>query len=177
MKPALLFSIGLILALCNSAAAQTPAGSPAGMISKYRLQHGEGRVTVDRALTRLAQEQAAAMASRDTLDHSVLAPFHARVSATGSERAAENIAYGHESFAKTLNQWIESPGHRKNLLMQGASRIGIASAKSSRTSRTYWAMVITAGRKPSTQQAAKHQTQRRAAKRRACRISILNLCL
>jgi uncharacterized protein YkwD len=58
---------------------------------------------VDRTLTRVAQEQAAAMASRDVLDHGVIAPFSARVSSAGSALAAENIAYGHESFAQTLN--------------------------------------------------------------------------
>jgi hypothetical protein len=186
MKPALLLLIGLMLQ-CSSASAQTSA-SPAQMISNYRLQHGEGRVTPDRNLTRIAQEQANAMASKDTLDHSVLAPFHARVSSSGSERAAENIAYGHETFAKTLNQWIESSGHRQNLLMPNASRVGIASAKSSRTSRTYWTMVIAGGQEPQKLQAAKQsaaakhrhaatRTAKRRTKPQTCRIAIFSLCL
>jgi uncharacterized protein YkwD len=187
MKPAFVLSVCLALAVCNSASAQTSA-SPAQMISNYRLQHGEGRVTLDRNLTRIAQEQATAMASKDTLDHSVVAPFHARVSSSGSERAAENIAYGHDSFAKTLNQWIESSGHRQNLLMHNASRVGIASAKSSRTSRTYWAMVIAGGQKPQKLQAAKQlgaakqrdaaqRTAKRRTKPQTCRIAIFSLCL
>jgi uncharacterized protein YkwD len=181
MNPVFMLLVGLTLTLCGSAIAQTSSATPAQMISKYRLQHGEGPVTPDPILTRIAQEQAATMAARDALDHSVLAPFNARVSSSGSGRAAENIAYGHESFAQTLNQWIESSGHRKNLLMHGASRIGVASAKSTRTSRTYWAMVIADRREPSTLRAVKQQTQRRTTKHqpqhRACRITIFNLCL
>src|SRR6187402_479261 len=69
----------------------------------------------------------------------------------------ENIAHGHDSFAKTLNQWISSSGHRQNLLMRDASRVGVASAKSSRTGRTYWAMVI-AGSYDQTQRAAPKAT-------------------
>jgi uncharacterized protein YkwD len=91
------------------------------MISNYRLQHGEGKLTLDSVLNRIAQEQADAMASKDMLDHSVLRPFNSRVASSGSGRAAENIAYGYDNFAKTLDQWIESAGHRKNLLMPGGS--------------------------------------------------------
>jgi uncharacterized protein YkwD len=39
------------------------------MISGYRAQHGEGRVVLDATLTRIAHEQAAAMATKDRLDH------------------------------------------------------------------------------------------------------------
>lgn len=150
------------------------------MISSYRLQHGERKVTVDSILTRLAQEQATAMASRDKLDHDVLGPFNSRVASSGSGSAAENIAYGYESFAKTLDQWINSTGHRKNLLLHDASRVGVASSKSS-TGRTYWAMVIAGGYKPApspaTAPAATKRQTTRELPRTTCRMKILNLCL
>jgi hypothetical protein len=82
------------------------------------------------------------MAAKDILDHDVLGPFGSRVAVTKSGRAAENIAYGYDNFPKTLDQWIASSGHRKNLLLHDASRVGIASAKSATTGRTYWAMEI-----------------------------------
>src|ERR1700733_222740 len=87
------------------------AESPADMISSFRLQHGEGRVTADPVLGRIAHEQAAAMAAKDVLDHDVLGRFSSRVAPSGSGQAAENIAYGYDSFPKTLNQWIDSSGH------------------------------------------------------------------
>jgi uncharacterized protein YkwD len=138
-----LICFGLLVALGSSGAAQS--ATPAEMISDYRLQHGEGRVKIDATLNRIARDQAEAMASKDVLDHSVLASFSSRVAPAGSERAAENIAYGYDNFPKTLNQWIESSGHRRNLLLHGAERVGIASAKSAATGRTYWAMEIAGG--------------------------------
>jgi len=82
------------------------------------------------------------MAAKDNLSHEVLGPFNRRVAPAGAGRAAENIAYGYESFEKTLGQWIDSSGHRKNLLLHNASRVGVASAKDASGKRTYWALVI-----------------------------------
>ena len=118
------------------------AEAPAELISGFRLKHGEIRVARDATLDRIALEQARAMAAKDDLSHEVLGPFTRRVAPAGAGRAAENIAYGYESFEKTLGQWIDSSGHRKNLLLHNASRVGIASAKDASGKRTYWAMVI-----------------------------------
>ena len=119
---------------------QIAVDSFAMQISAYRHQNGQGSVAMNSELTRVAQEQANAMAARDTLDHSVLAPFSSRIGRTRFSRAAENIAYGYDDFPRTLKQWINSSGHRTNLLMQGAKWVGVARAKNGR--RTYWAMVI-----------------------------------
>ena len=176
MKSALPVFLWLALALGSSAFARPVPAGPAAMISTYRLQHGEARVIPDSTLDRIAHAQAAAMAARDVLDHGVLGPFSSRVAASKAERAAENIAYGYDSFAKTLGQWIDSPEHRKNLLMHGASKVGVASAKSA-TGRTYWAMVIAGGyeRSRPPMRLARPPTSRHAE--RACRIKLLGLCL
>jgi uncharacterized protein YkwD len=116
------------------------ADNPAVSISAFRHQNGEASVATSPAFTRIAQEQANAMAARDTLDHNVLAPFSIRMSRSGVSRAAENIAYGHADFASTLKQWINSTQHRANLLLHDAKWIGVAHAQNG--SRTYWAMVI-----------------------------------
>src|SRR4029079_13058311 len=122
--------------------------SPAELISGFRLKHGEVRVVRDATLDRIALDQARAMAAKGDLSHEVLGPFTRRVAPSGAGRAAENIAYGYESFEKTLGQWIDSSGHRKNLLLQNASRVGIASAKDASGKRTYWAMVIAGDYQP-----------------------------
>jgi hypothetical protein len=176
MKSALPISLWFMLALCGSALAQPAPAAPAEMISNFRLQHGEGPVTLDPALNRMAQEQAAAMAAKDVLDHnSALAPFSSRIAAVKYQRAAENIAFGYDSFPKTLDQWINSPEHQKNLLLPGASKVGVASAKSAATKRTYWAMVITGGGDERSKSAAKRTTPRRDEE--GCRMKILGLCL
>jgi hypothetical protein len=155
------------------------AESPAEMITNFRLQHGEGRVTSDPVLNRIAREQADAMAAKDVLDHSVLGQFSSRMAPAGSREAAENIAYGYDTFPKTLNQWIDSSGHRKNLLLRGASRVGVASAKSATTGRTYWAMEIAGGYEPAKPARATSKTaaKPKAHTAEACRLKILSLCL
>jgi uncharacterized protein YkwD len=114
----------------------------AALISAFRQQHGEGLVAVSGALTRIAQEQANAMAGRDLLDHELVAPFSRRIGRSQFRRAAENIAIGHADFAGTLRQWTNSSGHRANLLLPGAKWVGVAHASNGR--RMYWAMVIAA---------------------------------
>jgi uncharacterized protein YkwD len=147
------------------------AASPAEMISSFRHQHGEGKVTTDPALNRIAQEQAGAMAARDRMDHAVLKPFADRVANLNSERAAENLAQGDATFAKALDQWIGSYGHRSNLLMHEGTRVGIASAKS-KSGEIYWAMVI-AGPEPERRGGAKGAK----GKEKPCRLMLNDTCL
>jgi uncharacterized protein YkwD len=158
------------------------------MISDFRKQHGEGQVTLDATLTRIAHDQAAAMAAKDVLDHDVLGQFNKRVSPAGAGRAAENIAFGYDSFPKTLDQWINSSGHRRNLLLRNASRVGVASVKSSKTGRMYWAMVIAgdyesrkeSGKEPHKASKSLKQASTPRPKPRAgedCRLKLLGLCL
>jgi hypothetical protein len=171
------------------------AESPAELISSFRLKHGEVRVVRDATLDRIALEQARAMAAKDHLSHEVLGPFTRRVAPARAGRAAENIAYGHESFEKTLGQWIDSSGHRRNLLLHKASRIGIASARDASGKRTYWAMVIAGDYEPKPGKSKSKSKSKRdkepvvAVKREAfsfssgrpksseCRIKVLSLCI
>ncbi|ABD88337.1 CAP domain-containing protein [Rhodopseudomonas palustris] len=203
MKLACSMGVALALLLPAAALAQpaaapaapAPAG-PAEMISNFRLAHGEGRVTLDLKLTQIAHDQAAAMAAKDVLSHEVLGPFVNRVAPARAGQAAENVAYGNDGFPKTLEQWIHSPGHLKNLLMPGASRVGVASARSAATRRTYWAMVIAGGyektqpprsaKKPAPKTAPKTAAKTAATSapkaasqppRESCRMKLLGLCL
>ncbi|WP_441236370.1 CAP domain-containing protein [Bradyrhizobium sp. 930_D9_N1_4] len=136
---------GLLLLL---AAVPARADSAADQITSFRLKHGEVRVVRDSTLDRIAMDQAKAMAAKDDLSHDALGPFNRRVAPAGAGRAAENIAYGYDNFEKTLGQWIDSSGHRKNLLLHNASRVGIASARTASGKRTYWAMVIAGDYEP-----------------------------
>jgi len=175
MKPLFAILLALPLLLGGPAAA---ASSPAGMISDFRLKHGEGRVTMDATLNRIALEQAKAMAAKDKLDHEVLGSFNSRIAPAKAGRAAENIAYGYDGFEKTLGQWIDSSGHRKNLLLPRASRVGVASAKSATSRRTYWAMVIAGEYEPPPKAAGKTRTPAAPKKPAAqsCRVRVLSIC-
>jgi uncharacterized protein YkwD len=173
--------IKLALALCLSASAfaQTSA-DPAALISDFRVQYQEGRVKSDPTLKRIAQDQANAMAAKGVMEHDVLGSFSSRVAPANAGRAAENIAYGYDSFPKTLDQWINSSSHRKNLLMHDASRVGVASAKSGANGRTYWAMVIAGGYekpKPARAKTVPSAAKPKARAPQTCRLKLLGLCL
>jgi cysteine-rich secretory family protein len=166
------------------AAPAMAADSAAELISGFRVKHGEVRVVRDATLDRIALEQARAMAAKDSLSHEVLGSFTGRIAPAGAGRAAENIAYGHDSFPKTLGQWIDSSGHRKNLLLHNASRVGVASAKDASGKRTYWAMVIAGDYEPKGKRAreplvaVKREVKPSARpKSSACHIKLLSLCI
>lgn len=177
----------LIAGLVLLAAAPAMAESPAEQISGFRLKHNEGRVVRDATLDRIAMDQARAMAAKDDLSHETLGPFNRRIAPAGAGRAAENIAYGYDNFEKTLGQWIDSSGHRKNLLLHNASRVGIASAKNASGKRTYWAMEIAGDYEPKRGKGKKASEPLVAVKREvtpaskpksgSCHIKLLGLCI
>ena len=179
---------GMIAGLLLLAGAPALADSPAELISNFRLKHGEVRVVRDATLDRIAMDQARAMAAKDDLSHDALGPFNRRVAPAGAGRAAENIAYGYDIFEKTLGQWIDSSGHRKNLLLRNASRVGIASAKNASGKRTYWAMVIAGDYEPKGKSKGKKEKEPLVAVKReaapatkpkssSCHIKLLSLCI
>lgn len=120
------------------------AGEEAVLINAFRRTHGLPAVTLDGRLSAVAMQQAQAMAASGKVSHSVAGEFSVRVAKLRKSKAAENIAAGFLTFAETLKQWENSAGHRENLLMPGARKVGVASVKNSASRyRMFWAMVIT----------------------------------
>jgi uncharacterized protein YkwD len=111
-------------------------------INEYRQSHGLTTVRTDPAVVQVAQEQSDAMAKQNRMDHDAAGDFGMRTKAIrGVKSAAENIAYGHSDFPRTLKQWINSYGHNKNLLMKNGTRMGVAVASSAK-GMPYWTFVI-----------------------------------
>ena len=125
--------------------AQLDAAAAASMISGYRTNNGLPAVTLDPELTRLAEAQAASMAMRDKLDHNTGKPFVARLKASGydAKRAAENIGAGYHTLAEAFSGWRDSAPHRANMLLAGATRIGIAAVYTPTSKyKVYWALIL-----------------------------------
>jgi uncharacterized protein YkwD len=132
--------VGLLLGISVPAF----AGDYASQISAFRRAHGLSAVRADSKLSAVALRQAQAMAASGTISHSAAGSFSSRVAGLRKSRAAENIAAGFLSFAETLKQWQDSAGHRANLLMPGAKKVGVASVANAKSPyRMFWAMVIT----------------------------------
>ena len=55
--------------------------------------------------------------------------------------AAENIAYGQRTPAEVMNAWMNSPGHRSNILSGNVSEIGVGVAKKS-NGTLYWTQMF-----------------------------------
>jgi uncharacterized protein YkwD len=125
--------------------AQLDAAAAASMISGYRANNGLPAVELDSDLMRLAQAQAEVMAKRDKLDHGAGKPFVQRLKASGydAKRAAENISAGYHTLAEAFSGWRDSNPHRANMLLAGATRIGIAAVYTPGSKyKVYWAMII-----------------------------------
>jgi uncharacterized protein YkwD len=141
MKTVFLATVAASAMIANSA---SYAGGCASAISAYRRAHGLSAVRADAALDRIARQQAAAMARAETISHDVNGNFFVRIAPVHRRLAAENVAAGFPTCKETIRQWDASGGHRANLQMPGARRVGVASvAKPSSPYRRFWAMVIT----------------------------------
>jgi uncharacterized protein YkwD len=125
--------------------AELDIAAAASMISGYRANNGLPAVTIDPELTRLAQAQADVMAKRDKLDHAAGRPFVARLKANGydAKTAAENISAGYHTLAEAFSGWRDSPPHRANMLLKGATRMGIAAVYTPASKyKVYWALIL-----------------------------------
>jgi len=117
------------------------------MLSRYRRSRGLPAVRIDSRLMTVARRQARAMATHDRLSHDVAGDFGTRLRNAGylAAAAAENIAAGQRTLTEAFSGWVESPPHRANLLLDGATRIGIAAVPAPKSRyRVYWALVVAA---------------------------------
>jgi uncharacterized protein YkwD len=120
------------------------AADYASQISAFRRAHGLSAVTLDSKLNAVALYQAQAMSASGKVSHEIGGLFPVRIAKLRKARAAENIAAGYLSFPETLKQWEDSAGHRANLLMPGAKKVGVAFVANPKSPyRMFWAMEIT----------------------------------
>ena len=127
--------------------AQLDAAAAASMISGYRSNNGLTAVALDPALMKLAQAQAEVMAKRNKLDHDAGRPFTTRLKSSGYDAkvAAENISAGYHTLAEAFSGWRDSPPHNANMLLKGATRMGIAAVYTPGTKyKVFWALILAA---------------------------------
>ena len=136
-----LASLALLLAL--PACSYLPSvgsirGTPetAASVNEVRATHGLKPLRSDPNLTRLAAAHAADMARRNSLDHD---GFMERRGPAGAR--AENVAYGCSDVPCVTKQWVNSSGHRANMLRTEVTAYGLASAVAP-NGRRYWALEL-----------------------------------
>jgi uncharacterized protein YkwD len=127
--------------------AQFDAKAAQSMISGYRRNNGLGAVTLDPALMRLAEEHARSMAASNRLDHDLGRSFPQRLKRGGYDAkfAAENIGAGYHTIAEAFSGWRDSSSHRANMLLTGATRMGIAAVYSPNSKyKVFWTLILAA---------------------------------
>ena len=113
-------------------------GTPetATTLNGFRASNGRSELRSDIALTAMASSHAADMARRDSLDHN---GFKEQRGPRGAR--AENVAYGCKDSPCVIQQWVNSSGHRANMLRTDISKYGLGSAVSA-SGKKYWALEL-----------------------------------
>jgi uncharacterized protein YkwD len=119
----------------NQAAVDTSAaGQILALVNTERAKKNNCRpLTLNSKLNKAAQAHTVDMATHNFFDHNSRdgrSPFD-RITAAGYRfsSAAENIAAGSSTAAATMNQWMNSPGHKANILNCGFKELGVGHAK------------------------------------------------
>ncbi|MGP3696118.1 CAP domain-containing protein [Rhodobacter sp. NSM] len=152
MRP-LLLSL-LILAAAPLQAAQpckAPQGADALRVEVIRLVSAERRkaglppLDLSRKLQGAAQVQACDNARRSVLSHETSngSGLTDRLRRQGYRfrAAAENIARGPSTAQRVVELWMNSAGHRKNILMRGVHEAGVGIAPG-KDGRAQWSLVL-----------------------------------
>ncbi|MFD5465349.1 CAP domain-containing protein [Kitasatospora sp. NPDC127059] len=123
-------------------AAQRAAAAPAGggpnasyaqqvvdLVNAERAKAGCGPVGADPRLASAAQSHSDDMADRNYFDHASPEGYHAdhRIEAVGYRWSTwgENIARGQKDPAAVMESWMNSPGHRANILNCAFKQLGV----------------------------------------------------
>lgn len=109
-------------------------------VNKERQKAGAEPLQLAQGLNRTAQFWAEWMAATDEFIH-LPARFPdegwAFLTALGASRGlAENIAWGQKTTAEVMDSWMNSAGHRGNILNPGMKYLGVGCA--SQNAGTYW---------------------------------------
>ena len=120
-------------------------------INQVRKEHNLAPVAANRQLARAAGMHASDIARNDLFGHrgSDGSRLEDRLDRVGFKfkLAAENVAGGLDSPEATVDAWMDSAGHRRNLLNPNMCRVGIGYAfvpvdKGRVKYRHYWTLVL-----------------------------------
>ena len=149
--------LALLLALLSgpALACTLPEGLAAlrvellNLANAERAAQGVATLSPDPRLDEAAQTQACRMADRERLSHrgSWFAGLGRRLRRVDYPyaTAVENIGEGQISAPQIIQGWMDSPGHRQNMLARDAREAGFGVARAE-NGRLHWSMVAAAPR-------------------------------
>ncbi|MFI9390076.1 CAP domain-containing protein [Streptomyces bauhiniae] len=108
------------------------------LVNAERAKVGCSPVELNSTLTKAAQDHSADMAAHNTMSHtgSDGSDPGSRITAAGYQWSAygENVAYGYATPEQVMAGWMDSPGHRENILNCSYKEIGVGLAQPG----SYW---------------------------------------
>ena len=117
----------------------------ASLTNSKRKAAGLGSLTLDSQLSKLAKMKAEDMAKKGYFSHT--SPTYGsafdmmKKYGVSYRTAGENIAKGQKTPEAVMNGWMNSSGHRANILSSAYTHIGVGYAKDSK-GNTYWVQIF-----------------------------------
>ena len=117
----------------------------ASLTNSKRKASGLGNLTLDSQLSKLARMKAEDMAKKGYFSHT--SPTYGsafdmmKKYGVSYRTAGENIAKGQKTPEAVMKGWMNSSGHRANILSSAYTHIGVGYAKDSK-GNTYWVQIF-----------------------------------
>ena len=117
----------------------------AALVNQQRANNGLPALKFNWEVSRVARYKSQDMIDKKYFDHqsptygspfNMMENFGIKFSAAG-----ENIAYGQKTPEAVMNSWMNSPGHRSNILSPTYNQIGVGVAKSA-NGTFYWTQMF-----------------------------------
>jgi len=115
------------------------------LVNAERTKRGISTLTLDSNLSSVATKKSQDMVNKNYFDHTSPtygSPFDMMKQFGISYRTAgENIAKGQKTPQEVVTAWMNSEGHRKNILNPNFTNLGVGIAKDSKGT-TYWTQMF-----------------------------------
>ncbi|MFZ2240668.1 MAG: CAP domain-containing protein [Gordonia amarae] len=113
-------------------------GSIHSLTNTERTKRNLGKLGTNACLKRYALAQARRQANQNRMFHQQMRPI---LSACGLRYVGENVAAGYPTAQSVMTGWMNSPGHRANILKREFNRLGVGVAYSA-SGRPYYCQVF-----------------------------------
>lgn len=121
----------------------TSAQAVLALVNRYRAQNGLAPLALDKSLCKAAETRAREIVTSFSHTRPNGASCFTVLSESGIAYASagENIAYGQDSANEVMKAWMNSSGHRANILSSAFGHLGVGVYQSGGT--LYWAQLFT----------------------------------
>jgi len=137
--------VGQTIKIPDIRSTQAQENEVARLVNVERSKVGLSPLKLNWELSRVARVKSQDMSDKNYFSHNS-PTFGSTFSLIGKygivySAAGENIAYGYSTPAAVMNGWMNSPGHRANILGKQYNQIGVGMVKNSK-GQIYWTQVF-----------------------------------